>query len=62
MLQKEIQVEIDVLHRQGKTIRAIERETGHSRNTIRAILRGQSDGQYGRRKRRPTNVRSQPTQ
>jgi transposase len=56
MLQKEIQVEIDVLHRQGKTIRAIERETGHSRNTIRAILRGQCDGQYGPRKPRPTKV------
>jgi transposase len=56
MLQKEIQVEIDVLHRQGKAIRAIERETGHSRNTIRAILRGLSNGQYGPRKARPTKI------
>jgi transposase len=56
MLEKEIQVEIDVLHRQGKTIRAIERETGVARNTIRAILRGEHDGQYGPRKPRPTKI------
>jgi transposase len=31
MLSKEIQVEVDVLHRQGKGIRAIERETGLAR-------------------------------
>jgi transposase len=56
MLQKEIQVEIQVLHRQGKSIREIERETGHSRNTIRAILRGRSDGQYGPREPRSTKL------
>jgi len=31
MLKKELQVEIDVLHRQGKSIRQIERETGEIR-------------------------------
>jgi transposase len=56
MLSKEIQVEVDVLHRQGKGIRAIERETGLARNTIRAILRGQHDGRYGPRTPRSTKV------
>jgi transposase len=56
MLHKETQVEIQVLHRQGKSIREIERETGHSRNTIRAILRGTSDGAYGPRKPRATKL------
>jgi transposase len=56
MLSKEIQVEVDVLHRQGKGIRAIEREMGLARNTIRAILRGQHDGRYGPRMPRPTKV------
>ena len=56
MLHKEIQVEIQVLHRQGKSIREIERETGHSRNTIRAILRGRSDGNYGPRQPRSTKL------
>jgi transposase len=56
MLHKEIQVEIQVLHRQGKSIRAIERETGVARNTIRAILRGETDGQYGPRRPRSTKI------
>ena len=49
-------MEIQVLHRQGKSIRAIERETGVARNTIRAILRGETDGQYGPRQARPTKI------
>jgi transposase len=56
MLRKEIQVEIQVLHRQGKGIRAIERETGIARNTIRAILRGNADGRYGPRQPRQTKL------
>lgn len=44
-------MEVHVLHRQGKKIRAIARETGFSRNTVRAILRGKHDGQYGPRRR-----------
>jgi transposase len=56
MLQKEFQVEIQVLHRQGKGIRAIARETGVARNTIRAILAGTTDGQYGPRQARPTKI------
>jgi hypothetical protein len=45
-----------VLHRQGKRFRAIERETGIARNTIRAILRGEADGLYGPRCPRPTKI------
>src|SRR5579863_10666979 len=56
MLQKEFQVEIQVQHRQGKGIRAIARETGVARNTIRAILAGANDGQYGPRQARPTKI------
>jgi transposase len=56
MLQKEFQVEIQVLHRQGKGIREIARETGIARNTIRAILAGKSDGHYGPRQPRPTKI------
>jgi transposase len=56
MLHKEIQVEIQVLHRQGNGIRAIARETGIARNTIRAILAGESDGRYGPRQPRPTKI------
>lgn len=56
MLRKEIQVEIQVLHRQGKSIRAIERETGLARNTIRAILRGDHDGRYGPRQPRQVKL------
>ena len=44
-------MEVHVLHRQGKKIRAIARETGFSRNTVRAILRGKHNGQYGPRRR-----------
>jgi transposase len=56
MLNKEIQVEIEVLHRQGKGVREIARETGVARNTVRAILRGRHDGQYGPRSRRPSKL------
>jgi len=56
MLMKEIQVEIEVLHRQGKGVREIARDTGVARNTVRAILRGQSDGQYGPRLARSSKL------
>jgi transposase len=56
MLIKEVQVEIQVLHRQGKGVRAIARETGIARNTVRAILRGEHDGHYGPREARPTKL------
>ena len=56
MLTKELQVEVEVLHRQGKGIREIARDTGIARNTIRAILRGLHDDQYGPRGPRPTKL------
>jgi transposase len=56
MLTKEVQVEIEVLHRQGKSIREIARETGAARNTIRSVLRGQNDSQYGPRKFKATKL------
>lgn len=56
MLNKESQVEVQVLHRQGKGIRAIARLTGLSRNSVRAVLRGEHDGRYGPRKPSPTKL------
>ena len=56
MLTKELQVEIDVLHRQGKGIREIARDAGVSRNTVRAVLRGEHDGRYGPRLPRPSKL------
>lgn len=38
MLQLEDWVDIQALHKQGKSIRAIARETGRSRNTVRKVL------------------------
>ena len=49
-------MEIDVLHRQGHGIREIARATGASRNTVRAVLRGEHDGQYGPRSPRATKL------
>ena len=54
MLSKKNQVEIHVLHRQGKSIREIARETGASRNTIRAVLRGEAHERYGPRRPMPS--------
>lgn len=49
-------MEISVLHRQGKGIREIARATGLSRNTVRAVLRGEHDDVYGPRLPRPTKL------
>ena len=49
-------MEIQVLRRQGKGIRAIAREIGVARNTVHAILGGTSDGHYGPRSPRPTKI------
>ncbi len=56
MLIKEIQVEIHVLKRQGRGIREIARLVGRSRNTVRAVLRGGHDGQYGPRTPRASKL------
>lgn len=54
MLRKETQVEIDVLRRQGKSIRKIAAESGLSRNTIRRVLRGNATERYGPRSSQPS--------
>jgi len=56
MLSQETQVEIRVLARQGLGVRAIARELDISRNTVRAILRGLNDAQYGPRVAKPTKL------
>ena len=48
-------MEIEVLHRQGMSVRAIARETGIARNTIRTVLRGEHNERY-RREPRPTKL------
>lgn len=56
MLNKETQVEVTVLHRQGKGIREIARLTGLSRNSVRRILRGEAKNEYGPRMARPCKL------
>jgi transposase len=56
MLTKESQVEVHVLHKQGKGVREIARTTGFSRNTVRAVLRGRSDERYGPRRVMPSDL------
>ncbi|MGH7707854.1 MAG: IS21 family transposase [Vulcanimicrobiaceae bacterium] len=60
MVTKELQVEIEVLHRQGKGIREIAREAGVARNTVRSVLRGAHDGRYG--PRMPRRAKLEPYQ
>lgn len=49
MLTQELAVEIQVLNKQGRSIRQIARETGLSRNTIRRYLREGHPIRYGPR-------------
>jgi transposase len=58
MLSQETQVEIHILQRRGLGIRAIARELNVSRNTVRAILRGQNDAEYGPRPKKTTKLES----
>ena len=58
MLTKESQVEVHVLHKQGKGVREIARATGLSRNTVRALPRGRGDDRYG--PRRPMSSKLAP--
>jgi transposase len=46
MVRGEAALEIRVLHRHGKGIREIGRETGTSRNTVRRYLRDESAARY----------------
>lgn len=56
MLTREQRVEIRVLARQGKGIRAIARELGISRTTVRRYLANPAAGGYGPRAPRPTKL------
>lgn len=56
MLGTEGFVEIHVLHRQGKSIRAISRELGVSRNTVRRYLRSFQVPEAQQRARKPTKL------
>jgi transposase len=56
MLTQEQAVEIQVLRRQGRSIRQIVRETGLSRNTVRRYLREPGDLRYGPREPRPCKL------
>jgi transposase len=56
MLTQEQAVEVRVLKRQGKSIRAIARELGLSRVTVRRYLREPGARRYGPREPRPTKL------
>jgi transposase len=56
MLGQEGYVEIQVLHRQGMAIKAISRELGISRNTVRRYLRSQSVPEARPRSAKPTKL------
>jgi len=56
MVGVEAAMEIRVLHRHGKEIRDIARETGASRNTVRRCLRDESAARYKHRAPRVTKL------
>ncbi len=56
MLGQEGYVEIQVMHRQGKSIKAIGRELGISRNTVRRYLRSETVPEAQTRAAKPTKL------
>ena len=56
MLGQEGYVEIHVMHRQGESIRAISRELGVSRNTVRRYLRSEEVPKAKERTAKPTKL------
>jgi transposase len=56
MVGAEGALEIQVLHRPGKVVRAIARDAGLSRNTVRRYLRDEAASRYKRRMPRPMQV------
>jgi transposase len=61
MLTQEQAVEIRVLRRRGLGIRAIAKELGCSRTTVKRYLRDQAASRYGPRQPRPTKLDSHKT-
>jgi len=56
MVGVEAALEIRVLHRHGKSIREIARETGVARNTVRRYLRDEEAARYKPRPPRSTKL------
>ncbi len=56
MLEQEGYVEIHVMHRQGKSIKAISRELGIARNTVRKYLRSEGPPKAAQRTPKPTKL------
>lgn len=56
MLGQEGYVDIYVMHRQGMSIKAISRELGLSRNTVRKYLRAAQVPEAAQRKAKPTKL------
>ena len=62
MVGVEAALEIRVLHRHGKSIREIARETSVARNTVRRYLRDEEAARYKlAHLGRPSSTRSGPT-
>lgn len=56
MLTQETSVTIKVLHKQGMGIKAIARELGISKNTVRKYLKKQGEPTYSSRPKRPSKL------
>ena len=56
MLILEQTVEIKILHKQGKSIRQIAKETGHSRNTVKKYLLNDEHPKYKIRAKMPSKL------
>ena len=52
MISKEVYMELNAMRRNGKSIRAIARETGRHRNTVRKHLAGGEFTRYHKGRRR----------
>lgn len=58
MLRREKVIELQILHKQGKSLKALVRETGHSINTIRRYVREGGKPMYSARPKKPKKLES----